>query len=159
MNASYLAVVCQQVVYVGVVTNGKGPAKLWIDEARSEGGSPMNQHPNARLAPRGREGLVKRVRSGEAVSEVARQMRASRQTASKWLARARAGEPVSDRTSRPRRLARLTPREVEDRVAGRAEALPAFIDRCNWDRPRSACGSLPPMPRIAGVNNLFAHNS
>ena len=103
--------------------------------------------------------MVERVEAGEPVAEVTRQVGVSRQTASKWLARARAGEPVSDRTSRPRRLARLTPREVEDRVAGRAEALPAFIDRCNWDRPRSACGSLPPMPRIAGVNNLLAHNS
>ena len=28
----------------------------------------------------------------------------------------------------------------------------------NWDRPHSACGGLPPMSRIAGVNNLLAHN-
>lgn len=64
----------------------------------------MSQHPSARLTPRGRETLV------------ARQMGASRQTASKWLARAGRGEPMSDRSSRPRRLAR-------------ADALPAFIER------------------------------
>ena len=45
-----------------------------------------------------------------------------------------------------------------DSEAGRASALPAFIDRYNWERPHSACGGLPPMSRIVGVNNLLAHN-
>ena len=76
----------------------------------------MSQHPNARLTPRGRETLAARVAAGERVHDVARQMGVSRQTASKWLARARRGEPMSDRASRPRTLARLTPREDEDRV-------------------------------------------
>ena len=40
----------------------------------------------------------------------------------------------------------------------RAAASP-FIDRCNWARPHSACGGLPPMSRIVGVNNVMAHNS
>ena len=61
----------------------------------------MSQHPNARLTPRGRETLVSRIESGAGVAEAARQMGVSRQTASKWLARARRGEPMSDRTSRP----------------------------------------------------------
>lgn len=43
--------------------------------------------------------------------------------------------------------------------AERASALPAFIERYNWERPHSACGGLPPMSRIVGVNNLLAHNS
>lgn len=76
----------------------------------------MSQHPNARLTPRGRETLVSRVESGAGVAETARQMGVSRQTASKWIARARRGEPMSDRPSRPRRLARLTPPEAEARV-------------------------------------------
>ena len=76
----------------------------------------MSQHPNARLTLRGRETLVSRVEGGERVRDVARQMGVSRQTASKWLARARRGEPMSDRSSRPRGLTRLTPPEVEDRV-------------------------------------------
>ena len=42
--------------------------------------------------------------------------------------------------------------------AGRAEALPAYIEHYNWSRPHSACGGLPPMSRVAGVNNLLAHN-
>lgn len=41
----------------------------------------------------------------------------------------------------------------------RAAALSSFIDRCNWARPHSACGDLPPMSRIVGVNNVMAHNS
>ncbi len=54
----------------------------------------MEQHPNARLTPRGRETLVSRVKSGLGVAEAARQMGVSRQTASKWLARARRGEAL-----------------------------------------------------------------
>ena len=42
--------------------------------------------------------------------------------------------------------------------AERARALPAFIEHYNWDRPHSACGGLPPMSRIVGVNNLSVHN-
>lgn len=84
----------------------------------------MSQHPNARLTPRGHETLVSRVAGGERVSDVSRQMGVSRQTASKWLARARRGEPMSDRPSRPRRLARLTPPDVEDRVC---EARPSML--------------------------------
>ena len=42
--------------------------------------------------------------------------------------------------------------------ASRAAALDAFIERDNWGRPHSACGGLPPMSRIVGVNNLLAHN-
>lgn len=76
----------------------------------------MAQHPNARLTPRGRETLVSRVKSGAAVAEAARQMGVSRQTASKWLARAARGESMSDRPCRPRRLARSTPPEAERRV-------------------------------------------
>lgn len=40
-----------------------------------------------------------------------------------------------------------------------AAPLPPFIDRYNWTRPHSACGGLPPMSRIVGVNNVMAHNS
>lgn len=76
----------------------------------------MDQHPNARLTPRGRETLVSRIESGLGVAEAARQMGVSRQTASKWLRRSRSGEGLADRGSRPRRLARLTPPDVEEGV-------------------------------------------
>lgn len=84
----------------------------------------MEQHPNAMLTPRGRETLVSRIESGLGVAETARQMGVSRQTASKWLRRSRSGEPMSDHSSRPRRLARSTPREVEDRVREARSSLP-----------------------------------
>ena len=43
--------------------------------------------------------------------------------------------------------------------APRAEALGAYMDRCNWDRPHGACGGLPPMSRTHGVNNVMAHDT
>lgn len=46
-----------------------------------------------------------------------------------------------------------------DSEAGRASALPAFIERYILGRSHSACGGLPPMLRIVDVNNLSAHNS
>ncbi len=46
--------------------------------------------------------------------------------------------------------------ESED---GRASALASFIERYNLDRPHSACGGLPPMSRMVGVNNVLAHNT
>ena len=33
-----------------------------------------------------------------------------------------------------------------------------LIDRHDWERRHSACGGLPPMSRIVGVNNVMAHN-
>lgn len=84
----------------------------------------MSQHPNARLTPWGRQRLVERIEAGEAVGEAARQMGVSRQTASKWVARARRGEPLSDRPSRPARLGRLTAPEDEARVVEARTSLP-----------------------------------
>jgi transposase InsO family protein len=40
--------------------------------------------------------------------------------------------------------------------AERSEALSAFLDHYNCDRPHSACGGLPPMSR---VNNVLANNN
>lgn len=77
----------------------------------------MSQHPNARLTPRGRETLVSRIEFGPGAAEAARQMGVSRQTAWKWSRRRRNGEPMSDRSGRPRRMARSTPPGVEERVA------------------------------------------
>lgn len=46
-----------------------------------------------------------------------------------------------------------------DGEAETADALPAFMEHYNWSRPHSACGCLPPMSRIVGVNNLLARNT
>ncbi|WP_417572349.1 integrase core domain-containing protein [Paratractidigestivibacter faecalis] len=34
-----------------------------------------------------------------------------------------------------------------------------YLEHYNWERPHSACGGLPPMSRVLGVNNVMAHNS
>ncbi len=46
-----------------------------------------------------------------------------------------------------------------DGEASRADTTEALVDHYNWGRPHSACGGLPPMSRIHGVNNVMAHNA
>lgn len=58
-------------------------------------------HKNARLTPRGREALIKRLAAGERVAHVAQAMSVSQTTVRKWRARAAAGEGLADRSSRP----------------------------------------------------------
>ena len=119
----------------------------------------MSQHPNARLTPRGRETLVSRVAGGEGVSSVARQMGVSRQTASKWLARARRGEPMTDRSSRPRRLARSTPAEAEGRVAEarRSRLLAPLALAAETGVPARTCARIVArlgLPRLSDVDRV-----
>lgn len=119
----------------------------------------MEQHPNARLTPRGRETLVSRIESGLGVAEAARQMGVSRQTASKWLRRSRSGEPMSDRSSRPIRLARSTPHEVEDRVCeARSSMLLAPLGlAAATGVPARTCARIVArrgMPRLADVDRV-----
>lgn len=119
----------------------------------------MSQHPNARLTPRGRETLVSRIEAGAGVAEAARQMGVSRQTASKWLARARRGEPMSDRTSRPRRLARSTPAEAEARViaARRSLLLAPLALSAETGVPARTCARIVArsgLPRLADVDRV-----
>ena len=82
-------------------------------------------HRNARLTFRGRLLLVQRVREQQMpVAHVARAMGVSRQCAHRWVARFEAeGEPgLHDRSSRPRRMPKKTPAEVEALVlAARAQ--------------------------------------
>ena len=119
----------------------------------------MSQHPNARLTPRGRELLCRRVAGGMRVSDAARQMGASRQTASKWLARARRGEPMSDRPSRPRRLARSTSPEAEARVveARRSMLLAPLALAAATGVPARTCARIVArsgLPRLADVDRV-----
>ena len=119
----------------------------------------MSQHPNARLTPMGRETLVSRIESGLGVAEAARQMGVSRQTASKWLRRSRRGEPMSDRPSRPRRLARLTPPETEERVldARRSMLLAPLALAAATGVPARTCARIVArsgLPRLADVDRV-----
>ena len=49
-------------------------------------------------------------------------------------------------------------RARESEASG-ADAPETLVDHYNWDRPHGACGGLPPMSRIVGVNNVLARNS
>lgn len=119
----------------------------------------MSQHPNAKLTPRGRETLVSRIESGSGVAEAARQMGVSRQTAGKWLRRSRSGEGLSDRSSRPRRLARLTPPDVEERVcSARSSMLLAPLGlAAATGVPARTCARIVSrrgMPRLSDVDRV-----
>lgn len=78
----------------------------------------MNVHENARLTPRGREGLARRVLAGETTEAVAEAYGVSGRTVKKWVKRyvAQGKAGLRDRSSRPRRLRALTPPAVADRV-------------------------------------------
>jgi transposase len=71
-------------------------------------------HANARTTVFARRLIVDRVLAGHRPGEVAKQLGVSRQTVYKWVRRWRAeGEAgLADRSSRPQRLARLTPPET-----------------------------------------------
>ena len=117
----------------------------------------MDQHPTAKLTPTGRETLVSRIESGLGVAEAARQISEGARHVY-----TRAYSPWQN--GKVERMNRTLAQEWQyarawDGEAGRASALPAFIEHYNWERPHSACGGLPPMSRIVGVNNLSAHNN
>jgi transposase-like protein len=76
----------------------------------------MILHANAALSRRQRERLVRLVFAGTTITAAALVVGCSRQTASKWVGRARRGEGLADRSSRPHRSPRRTPRSVEQAV-------------------------------------------
>jgi transposase InsO family protein len=77
----------------------------------------MNIHDNAPLTVRGREEAVRRVTQlGQSARAVARAMHTTDTTVRKWVGRARAGEPLTDRSSRPHANPRATAPAVELRV-------------------------------------------
>ena len=103
-------------------------------------------HPNARLTAHGRLLLCRRIEGeGWPVREAAAAAGVSRQTASKWLGRWRSEGPegLSDRSSRPRRIAlrivgpllrrvvllRLTKRRGPAWIAWHADLAPATVYR------------------------------
>jgi len=76
----------------------------------------MVLHANAALSRRQRERLVALVVAGTTITAAALVVGCSRQTASKWVGRARRGEGLGDRSSRPRCSPRRTPALVEQAV-------------------------------------------
>jgi transposase InsO family protein len=73
-------------------------------------------HANAALSRRQRERLVALVCAGATITAAAVVVGCSRQTASKWVGRARRGESLDDRSSRPHRSPRRTSPSVEQAV-------------------------------------------
>jgi transposase InsO family protein len=76
----------------------------------------MILHANAALSRRQRERLVLLVGAGMTITAAALVVGCSRQTASKWVGRARRGEGLADRSSRPHRSPRRTAAAVEQAV-------------------------------------------
>jgi transposase InsO family protein len=78
----------------------------------------MNLHKNARLTPHGRERIVRLARSGQTPQAIATAVGVCPRTVRKWIGRfereGRAG--LLDRSSRPDRLHRPTPRPVIERI-------------------------------------------
>lgn len=120
----------------------------------------MDIHKNARSCPRSRELLVKRVlEQGWSVDEAAQAAGLSVRTAYKWLERYRASglRGLADRSSRPRRCPRRTPRKHRRRVvalrrqrlsgaeiATRLSLSPATVSRILRQEGLSRLGSLEP---------------
>jgi transposase InsO family protein len=113
----------------------------------------MNIHDNAPLTVRGREEAVRRViELGQAARAVARAMHTTDTTVRKWVARARAGEPLTDRSSRPRANPRATPpavalrvkvlrqrdrrtlKEIAAMVGTSRATVSRIVARCGWSR-------------------------
>jgi transposase InsO family protein len=77
----------------------------------------MNLHANARTCPNSRELLARRViEEGWSRARAANAAGVSTRTAAKWVARYRAGEPMGDRSSAPRRVPSRTPRQTIDAI-------------------------------------------
>jgi transposase InsO family protein len=123
----------------------------------------MILHANAALSRRQRERLVSLVLAGTTITAAALAVGCSRQTASKWVGRARRGEGLDDRSSRPRRSPRRTPAVLEQAVLQARRELRLGPHPLAWALGLSAstvhailrrhgCSRLkPPPPREAVV--------
>jgi transposase InsO family protein len=76
----------------------------------------MILHANAALSHRQRARLVSLVGAGMTITAAALLVGCSRQTGSKWVGRARRGEGLADRSSRPHRSPRRPPEALEQAV-------------------------------------------
>jgi len=123
----------------------------------------MNIHKNARLTPRGRAEVVRQVReAGTSARAAARAAKTTEKTVRKWVARAAAGEPLTDRSSRPHELEatpptvqlrvkvlrqrdRLTLKEIAATLAISRATVGRIVARCGWSRLHVL--ELPPTSR------------
>jgi len=123
----------------------------------------MNIHKNARLTPHGRAEVVRHVCEGGASARAAaRAAQTTERTVRKWVARAAAGEPLTDRSSRPHQLRatppavqlrvkvlrqrdRLTLQEIAAALAISRATVGRIVARCGWSRLHVL--ELPPTSR------------
>jgi transposase InsO family protein len=92
----------------------------------------MILHANAALSRRQRERLVRLVFAGVTITEAALVVGCSRQTASKWIGRARRGECLADRSSRPRHSPKRTPPALEQAVLRARQELRVGPHPLGW---------------------------
>jgi transposase-like protein len=92
----------------------------------------MFLHANAVLSRRQRERLVALVFAGVTITAASRLVGCSRQTGSKWVGRARRGESLEDRSSRPRRSPGRTPAAVEEAVLRARSELRVGPHQLGW---------------------------
>jgi len=83
----------------------------------------VDLHANAVLTVRQRQRVCDLVATGVTVTAAALVVGCSRQTASKWVNRRRRGESLCDRSSRPHRSPRRTPKVVEQAILRAREDL------------------------------------
>jgi transposase InsO family protein len=77
----------------------------------------MNLHANARTCPNSRELLARRViEEGWSNARAGKAAGISERTVAKWVARYRRGEPMSDRSSAPKRVPARTPKQTIDAI-------------------------------------------
>ena len=104
----------------------------------------MNIHGNARLAPHGRALMCQRVLDGgwtvEAAAEAAG---CSERTCYRWLARYKAGEPMTDRYS--------APHSVPGRTSPEVQALIEQLRRCRHTSTRIAAELDLPVSTVCAV--------
>ena len=124
----------------------------------------MNIHKNARLTPHGRAEVVRLVCEERwSARAAARAAHTTEKTVRKWVARARAGDPLTDRSSRPhaqpqatapaaalrvkvlRQRDRLTLQAIAVAVGISRATVARIVARCGWSRLHVV--ELPPTSR------------
>ena len=104
----------------------------------------MNIHGNARLAPHGRALICRRVlHEGWTVEEAAEAAGCSQRTCYRWLARYKAGEPMTDRSS--------APHSIPGRTSPEVEALIEQLRRCRHTSTRIAAELDLPVSTVCAV--------
>lgn len=104
----------------------------------------MKLHGNARLCPFTRELICRRVdEEGWTPAEAAQAVGCSERTAYRWLARWRAGEAMTDRSSAPKQVPNRTPEKVVVRIEE--------LRRLRWTSTRIAATLEMPVSTVCAV--------